>query len=70
MRGVHQKGLDQVEALFFFLAASRGEQFYRLLFARDSHRVRGVFSVVALLSPVESSIPSEALGAHTFPSTP
>jgi hypothetical protein len=31
-----------------------------VLFARDSHRVRGVFSVVALLSPVESSIPSDA----------
>jgi hypothetical protein len=25
-----------------------------------------VFSFVALLSPVESSIPSEALGAHSF----
>ncbi|MGB7726480.1 MAG: hypothetical protein WBL50_00510, partial [Candidatus Acidiferrum sp.] len=36
-------------------------------FAGDSHRVRGVFSFVALLSPVESSIiPSGAPGAHGF----
>jgi hypothetical protein len=26
---------------------------------RDAHRVRGVFSVVVLLSPVESSVPPE-----------
>jgi hypothetical protein len=43
----------------FILAASHREQLYCAPFACDSHRVRGVFSGVALLSPVESSIPSE-----------
>jgi hypothetical protein len=33
----------------------------------DSHRVRGVFSCLQLLSPVESSsLPSEALGAYSL----
>jgi hypothetical protein len=62
-----EKGPELVGALFFFLAVSPSEQGYNILFAGDSHRVRGVSSVVALLSPVESSIlPSEALGAHTL----
>jgi hypothetical protein len=52
---------------FFVLAVSRLERMESFLFFGDSHRVRGVFSVNALLSPVESLIlPSEALGAHIF----
>jgi len=39
---------------------------YDLPFPGDSHRVRGVLNVVALLSPVESLISSEARGAHTL----
>lgn len=36
-------------------------------FSRNSHRESGVFSFVALLSPVESSKPlSGAHGAHSF----
>lgn len=33
-------------------------------FVRDTHRESGVFSIVALLSPVDSSISSGALLAH------
>jgi len=39
---------------------------YRVLPPADSHRVSGVCSIVLLLSPVESSVPSGALGAHIF----
>jgi len=61
MLGVQAKGPGEVGALCFILAVSRGERRNFVSFARDSHRVRGVFSVVSLLSPVESSeIPSEA----------
>jgi len=38
---------------------------YCRLFNRESHRESGVLSIVALQSPVESSISSGALGAHT-----
>ncbi len=56
-----------MSGLFFsFLLCRVASSYYsHNPFAGDSHRVRGVFSFVALLSPVESSkIPSGALGAH------
>ncbi len=56
-----------MSGLFFcFLLCRVASRYYsHNPFAGDSHRVRGVFSFVALLSPVESSkIPSGALGAH------
>lgn len=46
----------EVGALFLFLLRRMETSFYFVLIATDSHRVRGVFSFVALLSPVESSI--------------
>lgn len=53
-------------ALLYF-AVSRYKQFDRILHARDSHRESGVFSVVSLLSPVESiKPPIRAHGAHTL----
>jgi len=51
---------------FFSFAASLDEQFNRILLVRDSHRVRGVFSFVALLSPVESIDPPSELVAHSY----
>jgi hypothetical protein len=67
-KGVKEKSPDGVGALFSFLLCRVASSYYRHNpFADDSHRVRGVFSFVALLSPVESSkIPSGALGAHGF----
>jgi hypothetical protein len=67
-KGVKEKSPDGVGALFSFLLCRVASSYYRHNpFADDSHRVRGVFSFVALLSPVESSkIPSGALGAHDF----
>ena len=50
---------------FSFLLCRVGNSSNFVPFTRDSHRVRGVFSFVALLSPVESSILSGAHGAHT-----
>ncbi|HUL15995.1 MAG TPA: hypothetical protein VLV88_08360, partial [Terriglobales bacterium] len=61
-----EKGLGKVEALFCFLLGRVLSSAYCLLFSRDSHRMRGVFSVVTLLSPVESFIPLRSLAAHSF----
>ncbi len=58
-----------VSGLFFsFLLCRVASSYYsHNPFTDDSHRVRGVFSFVALLSPVESSkMSSGALGAHAF----
>jgi hypothetical protein len=49
------KGPDQVGALFSFWLRRLMSGWYRAPFTSDSHRVRGVFSFVQLLSPVESS---------------
>jgi hypothetical protein len=66
LKDIKEKSPDGVGALFFFLLCRVASSYdSHNPFADDSHRVRGVFSFVALLSPVESSnIPSGALGAH------
>jgi hypothetical protein len=48
-----------MRALFFILLRRLTSRRNSVLFVRDSHRESGVFSSVALLSPVESSIPPE-----------
>jgi hypothetical protein len=55
-----------MRALFFLLLCrlTSGLAFNR--FVRDSHRKSGVFSCLALLSPVDSYKPSGAPGAHGF----
>jgi len=53
-----------MRALFFFLPRRLASGSRCNLFVRDSHRKSGVFSSVALLSPVESYVPSGAVVAH------
>lgn len=54
------------EALSAILLRRLTCRIYSFLLCRDSHRESGVFSVVSLLSPVESSVPSGAQRAHTL----
>jgi hypothetical protein len=56
MKPKRKRALTLGRGSFFSFAASRRDQFYFVLFSTDPHRVRGVLSFVALLSPVESSI--------------
>jgi len=59
-----EKGLGIAEALLFLCcAAGRAVTIWPT--HRSSHRESGVLSFVVLLSPVESSIPSGAQGAHS-----
>ncbi len=55
-----------MRALFYFLLRrlTSGPDYDP--FVRDTHRESGVFSIVSLLSPVDSSISSGALLAHKF----
>jgi hypothetical protein len=64
--GTIEKGLGKVEALFCFLFGRVLSSCVALLFSRDAHRMRGVFSDVTLLSPVESFIPLRSFVAHSF----
>ena len=61
-----KKGPGYVGAPFSCLLCRVKSSGYFYVFHRDSHRVRGVLSFVALLSPVESSSPSGALRAHSI----
>jgi hypothetical protein len=74
-RTPEKKGLGIVEAPFYLLLrcveyGNRNHIYCWPRFFRNSHRKSGVFSFVALLSPVESSIPSEALESSQLPCTP
>jgi len=54
-----------VGALLVILLCRVVSSSYSVLPPADSHRVSGVCSIVLLLGPVESSVPSGAQGAHT-----
>ena len=61
-----KKGEPDGSPFFAFFAASPFAYLWCGLLSGDSHRVRGVFSFVSLLSPVESFALSGAQRAHSF----
>src|SRR3974377_2283553 len=60
-----KKGLGFAKDLFLICCVACRVGYPASGSCRDSHRESGVFSVVSPLSPVESSVPSEAYGPHT-----